>query len=89
MNKDRRKQIDEAVALAQQAAELIEQLKEAAETIRDDEQEYFGNMPESIQQGDKGQAAEEAISALDEAVSALDEIDIEGVVANLETAANP
>ena len=66
MNKQRRKQI----------ADLDEQISilcAEVEGLRDEEQEYFDNMPESLQMTDKGDAAETAVAALDEAIEALTE----------------
>ena len=68
MNKERRKSVLGALS-------LIAQAKEVLETARDEEQEYLENMPEGLQGGDKGSAAEEAITALEEAIDSLDEID--------------
>ena len=73
MNAQRRKAL---AKLSTEAAELIgklEDLKSEIETLRDEKQEYFDNMPESLQSGDKGQAAEAAIEQMDEAYNALDE----------------
>jgi exonuclease VII small subunit len=52
------------------------------------EQEYFDNMPESLQGGDKGSAAEAAVDALDSAVSNLDSVDTEldEAFSNIQTA---
>lgn len=66
MNQDRRKQIDEAAGMLQDALALIEQ-------IRDEEQESFDNMPESLQQSDRGIASEEAANDLSEAVDNITE----------------
>jgi len=70
MNKQRREQLDgNAKALAKlmtpqvlAAIETLKSLQEAAEeiktdveSIRDEEQESHDNMPESLQQGEKGQ----------------------------------
>lgn len=44
------------------------------ETLRDEEQEYFDNMPEGLQAGDKGSVAEEAIGNLEQAVDSADEV---------------
>lgn len=41
------------------------------EALKDEEQEYFDNMPEGFQTGEKGQTAESAISELDTALEAL------------------
>lgn len=67
MNNQRRKQLDEVIAKIEEATSLLE-------TLRDEEQESFDNMPEGLQQGDRGQATEASASALDEAVNALDEV---------------
>ncbi len=42
------------------------------ETLRDEEQDYYDNMPESFQSGEKGDRAQEVIDALDEALDSLD-----------------
>ena len=54
-------------------ASKLEDLSGDIESIQDEEQEYFDNMPESFQQGDKGQRAEDAISNLDSARESVDE----------------
>jgi hypothetical protein len=85
MNKERRKAIADLIS-ALQAIDLS-QIRDQVESIRDEEQEYFDAMPENFQSGDKGQAAETAISALDDAISALEYIDLSEIVSHLETAA--
>lgn len=83
MNKDRRKAL---TALAERIAHLTAQLDEAKgelETIRDEEQEYFDNMPESFQSGDKGETATNAVDMMETALSALGEFidaDVSGTV---------
>ena len=47
MNKQRRQQPNEL-------AEKIRALKDEVETLRDEEQDYYDNMPESFQNGEKG-----------------------------------
>jgi hypothetical protein len=41
-------------------------------------------MPESMQQGDKGSKAEEAIAELDAAVQACDDIDLDAMISSLD-----
>jgi prefoldin subunit 5 len=65
MNKERRKAIE---ALSSR----LDELKGEIESLMQEEQEYFDNMPESFQGGDKGATAESAIEALQEAVDACD-----------------
>jgi hypothetical protein len=67
MNKERRKVIARATV-------MIDEAKGILESCRDEEQEYYDNMPESFQNGEKGSTAQEAIDALEEAVSSLEEI---------------
>ena len=64
MNAKHLKVIDKAVALIVEARGLLE-------GARDDEQDYFDNMPEGIQNSDNGAKAQEAVSELEEACSAL------------------
>ena len=42
------------------------------ESIRDEEQEYLDNIPESLQDGDKAQRAQEFIEAMEAALEAID-----------------
>lgn len=61
--------------------ERLDAIRSDIETIASDERDAFDNMPESLQQGDRGQQSEAAADALDEAVS-----DLETLVAALEEA---
>lgn len=65
MNAARRKTI-------QKLLEQIGPLRAELENVRDDEQEYYDNMPESFQQGDRAQTA---IDALESAESDLEGIE--------------
>ena len=66
MNAERRKQIAEA-------REKIEAGKTILESVRDDEQSAFDNMPEGLQQGERGQAMEESITDLEGAISGAEQ----------------
>ena len=57
MNKIRRTEIDKIIA-------RLEELKAGVETLQEEEQEYYDNMPEAFQCGEKGEKAEEAISEI-------------------------
>lgn len=45
------------------------------EELRDEESEYYENMPESLQNGEKGQAASEAVEQLEAAIGWLESLD--------------
>lgn len=67
MNNDRRKEINKAIALMQEALAILE-------TARNEEQDYYDNMPENLQSSDRGCAAEAAASDLDDACSSLEDV---------------
>lgn len=86
MNKQRRTDIAEIIAKLADLDALKNEIKEAIEQVRDEEQEYYDNMPEGLQGSDRGYAAEEAISNLEDAASMLDDLDIDSLTSSLETA---
>jgi len=66
MNNDRRTRINQAVGLMQEALSILE-------TARDEEQENYDNMPESLQGSERGEAAEQAVSNLEDTCSNLED----------------
>lgn len=75
MNNTRRKQLREL-------AEKAEGLKQKIEELRTEEEEYYNNMPEAFQDGEKGDRAQTVIEYLDEAMTAAGD-----VIENLTSAA--
>ena len=79
MNQDRRAKIEAAVEELRNALSTMQELHSTLESLRDEEQEAFDNLPEGLQQADRGQSMEAIASALDDAVdtlsSALGDID--------------
>jgi uncharacterized coiled-coil DUF342 family protein len=73
MNATRRKAI---AAAAAKLREIISQI----ETLRDEEQEYHDNMPESFQEGERGEKAQTAIDVLEFVIN-----DTEGAADQLES----
>lgn len=72
MNKARRDIILECQTQVLAIQGYISDLKADLESARDDEQDYYDNMPESLQSGEKGEKAQAAIDALE---SALDNVE--------------
>lgn len=66
MNKARRKELASIV-------ELIEEARERLESVKDEEQEDFGNMPESLQDSERGETMQEYIDTMEELLDALDD----------------
>ena len=66
MNADRRKRLEKARG-------LIEEAKDIVAECASEERDYYDNMPEGLQASDKGEKADSDATALDECDSALDE----------------
>lgn len=68
----------------------LENIKNDVESIRDEEQDKFDNLTEGLQQSEKGQAIEAAVTELESAQQALDEyydaFEIEDDDSTLDTA---
>ena len=67
MNKQRRKELASLI-------DKLEDVKSKIETIKGEEEMAYDNMPESLQDGDKGQRMQDAIDALDYAIDGFDDI---------------
>jgi hypothetical protein len=75
MNNTRRKNLRELI-------EKTEGIKQGIEELRTEEEEYYNNMPEAFQDGEKGDRAQTVIEYLDEAMTAAGD-----VIENLTSAA--
>ena len=67
MNNVRRKKLAGIVSSLESAQELLEEL-------RDEEQDYLDNMPESLQSSDKYSIREEAIENMESAIDSINEV---------------
>ena len=66
MNKDRRKRLNEALELLDKAEGFLSDAAQIVTDVRDEEQEAFDNLPEGLQQAERGELMQEAISALED-----------------------
>jgi len=66
MNKARRKRINSII-------EQLENLKAQVDQLLEEEQEAYEALPESLQDGERGQAMQEATENLEGALGAFDE----------------
>jgi len=64
MNQDRRAKIEAAVEELRNALSTMQELHDTLESLKDEEQEAFDNLPEGLQQADRGQSMEAIASAL-------------------------
>lgn len=68
MNKNRRSAIASLVARLEEMSNEAQAISSEIEALRDEEQEYLDNMPDSLADGDKGSAAQEAVDSLEAAM---------------------
>lgn len=66
MNKARRKELSKAIDLLYEAISIIE-------TVKDEEEESYYNLPESLQYGERGETMQEYIDTMDEAYSEIED----------------
>lgn len=66
MNKERRNKIAKII-------QEIERIKDGLQSVLNDEEFAFDNMPENLQSSMRGEESEEAIENMNEAVDALGE----------------
>lgn len=66
MNNERRKDLRRAYSLLEAAEEIIRD-------AMDDEQEGFDNLPEPIQESEKGEVMEAAVDSMESALEAIEE----------------
>ena len=67
MNKARRKWLGDIIA-------QLTKKKDDLESVRDEEQEAYDNLPESIQYSERGDAMGEYVTDLDDAASSIDDV---------------
>ena len=67
MNKSRRSRIDEII-------QKIEDLTADIDLIREEEETAYDNLPESIQESERGEFMYEAIGYLEDAISSMEEV---------------
>ena len=66
MNKARREKINSV-------KEELANLSSVVEALRDEEQDYYDNMPENLQSSERAELSEAAIDALDTALDSMEE----------------
>ena len=78
MNDARRKALkklaDRVTELRENIGEDLEEILDAVEEIKADEEEAYENLPESLKGADKGDKAQAAITAIEELQTGLEEL---------------
>lgn len=80
MNKSRRKELENIKSKLSDYLTEMEELKgrldefnEEIECVRDEEESAYDNLPESIQEGERGEQMQAAIDAMDNAMDSVNE----------------
>ena len=67
MNNERRKIISAQIAILEEALSKVQEVFDA-------EEEAFGNMPESIQQSERGETMSEGMVCIENAINSLESV---------------
>ena len=88
MNQERRAKIEKLIDQVQTAAFEMREFYNELTSLQEEEQEAFDNMPEGLQQAERGQSIEAISQALDQALSTLDDAinDVESAASEIESA---
>lgn len=98
MNKDRRKELDairEKLVIAQNQwgamQTTLEDVRDELTGVKEAEQESFDALPESVQNGERGEKMSTAISEMENAIDAVNELaenepDFDTWLGNIDTA---
>lgn len=86
MNAARRKALGAAIDLIEKFKSDFADAMIIINTEADAEREYYDSMPESIQSGDKGTAADEAATALEEVKEVFNDVDLDDLISKIDDA---
>lgn len=84
MNKQRRAALKAILPQLEELKTMIENVTGDLGAIRDEEQEAFDNMPESLQDSDRGQTMQEYIDTMEGVLDALGDLDLDDLYSHVE-----
>lgn len=84
MNRIRRKSLRTILGQMDDLSTVLETVKEALQDVLNEEQEAYDNLPEGLQEADRGQQMQEYIETLEGVVDSLGELDIEDLYGTVE-----
>ncbi len=83
MNKIRRKELANIVTMLEELDSLREQIRERLADVLDEEQEALDNLPESLQESERGEQMQAYIDTMENVTGELDLLDIEDLADQL------
>lgn len=84
MNAKRRKALRVIIARLEDLESLRREIQERLEEIKDEEQEALYNMPECLQESERGQHMQDYIDAMEDVLGEMDYLDTEDLQRKLE-----
>ena len=84
MNKGRRKALKEILEQMDDLGAVLEKVKENLQSVKDEEEEALGNMPEQFQESETGERMQEYIGALEDMIDSLGELDVDDLKEKIE-----
>ena len=84
MNRERRKTLKTAIEKMDELTSIAEEAMEILQGVLDEEQEAFDNLPESLQEAERGQQMQEYIETLEGVIDSLTDIGIEDLQNTIE-----
>lgn len=84
MNRQRRAALKAILPQLEELKTMIETVTDDLGAIRDEEQEAFDNMPESLQDADRGQTMQEYIDTMEGVLDALADLDLDDLYGQIE-----
>lgn len=84
MNAQRRKALKAIIEQLEALDELRETIREQLSDIQDEEQAALDNMPESLQESERGQQMDDYIATMQDVTGELDLIDVSGLIDQLQ-----
>ena len=92
MNNNRRKTLKSLIKQLEEVYEKFENLKsdceeisQAISDIRNEEEEAYDNLPEGIQESERGERMQEVIEHLESAIDEIDNVDIDDILSYLDS----
>lgn len=84
MNAARRKELKAIVSKLEALDALREEIWDDLRQVANDEQDALENMPESLQESERGQTMQEYIDTMDEVMDELENIDLQELMDQLQ-----
>ena len=84
MNRVRRKSLKDVLGKMDELSAVLENVKDAIQAVLDEGQEAYDNLPEGLQEAERGQQMQEYIEALEGVVDSLGDLDVEDLYSTIE-----